>query len=381
MSTPASLAIEYAFTLHVHLAEAIDFGTSAEGDKRFIGITGGHFEGPKANGTILAGGGDWNTVREDGVVHLLAKYSIRTDDGTVISTAARLSEGQEGQEWYTKTWPRFVVEDGKYSWLRQACFVGNLRRPDRPSHVKIDVFELVPPMVVSLNAEPILPTPDFDLGHVDAASALRAKVIEVKEAGRQPPPFPFIFFKPTTTVIGHNEAVVIPKIAQDKQADYEGELCIVVGRDAKDVSIEDALSYVAACTVGNDSSSRKLQCDPSLAGRIPEWGFSKAFDTFAPLGPVLVASQLIADPSKLRLTTSVNSEKRQDEAVSDLFFDCAYLISYLSSGTTLQGSVIMTGTPGGVGFGLDPPQWLRPGDKVEVSISEIGTLRNTVEYA
>lgn len=157
--------------------------------------------------------------------------------------------------------------------------------------------------------------------------------------------------------------------------------CIVVGRDAKDVSIEDALSYVAACTVGNDSSSRKLQCDPSLAGRIPEWGFSKAFDTFAPLGPVLVASQLIADPSKLRLTTSVNSEKRQDEAVSDLFFDCAYLISYLSSGTTLQGSVIMTGTPGGVGFGLDPPQWLRPGDKVEVSISEIGTLRNTVEYA
>ncbi|PSK58627.1 hypothetical protein B9Z65_6642 [Elsinoe australis] len=163
MSAPAPLAIEYAFTLHVDLAEAIDFGTSAEGDKRFIGITGGHFKGPKANGTILAGGGDWNTVREDGVVHLLAKYSIRTDDGTIISVtnegygrasratmkavfandfdhAARLSEGQE---WYTKTWPRFVVEDGKYSWLRQACFVGNLRRPDRPSHVKIDVFELV----------------------------------------------------------------------------------------------------------------------------------------------------------------------------------------------------------------------------------------------
>lgn len=97
---------------------------------------------------------------------------------------------------------------------------------------------------------------------------------------------------------------------------------------------------------------------------------------------MLVSSQLIPDPSKLRLTTSVNGEKRQDEAVSDLLFDCAYLISYLSSGTTLQkGSVIMTGTPGGVGFGLDPPQWLRPGDNMEVSISGIGTLRNTVEYA
>lgn len=123
---------------------------------------------------------------------------------------------------------------------------------------------------------------------------------------------------------------------------------MVLGKDAKDVSISDALSYVGAYTVGNDISARKLQRDASLAGRIPQWGFSKGFDTFAPLGPCLVAGDLISDPSKLRLRTMVDGEIRQDEMVEDLLFDCAYLVSYLSQGTTLQkGSVIMTGTPGG----------------------------------
>lgn len=122
----------------------------------------------------------------------------------------------------------------------------------------------------------------------------------------------------------------------------------MLGRDAKNVSQENALSYVAAYTVGNDVSSRKLQRDPALAGRVPQWGFSKGFDTFAPLGPCLVAGSEIADPKRLLLKTVVDGEVRQEEGVSDLLFDCAYLISYLSQGTTLQkGSVIMTGTPGG----------------------------------
>lgn len=121
-----------------------------------------------------------------------------------------------------------------------------------------------------------------------------------------------------------------------------------MARDAKDVSEADALSYVAAYTCGNDISSRKLQRDLALAGRIPQWGFSKGFDTFAPLGPCLVSSSLIHDPSKLQLRTFVDGEKRQEEGVADLLFECAYLISYLSTGTTLQkGSIIMTGTPGG----------------------------------
>jgi 2-keto-4-pentenoate hydratase/2-oxohepta-3-ene-1,7-dioic acid hydratase in catechol pathway len=123
---------------------------------------------------------------------------------------------------------------------------------------------------------------------------------------------------------------------------------MVIGRDAKNVSPENALSYVAAYTVGNDISARKLQRNPELAGRVPQWGFSKGFDTFAPLGPCLVAASEIPDPSKLLLKTIVDGEVRQEEYVADLLFDCAYLVSYLSQGTTLQkGSVIMTGTPGG----------------------------------
>ncbi|KAL1970563.1 hypothetical protein VTN77DRAFT_4207 [Rasamsonia byssochlamydoides] len=278
-----------------------------------------------------------------------------------------------------------------------------------------------------LRGEPILPHDDFDLGFVTQTDALQARVIagediydttgktrvtdeivtvknvlgplaqndvpilrcvglnygkHIKEAGRTPPPFPFIFFKPNTTVHDHNVPVEIPKVAQDDQADYEGELCLIIGKDAKNVAIEKALDYVAAYTVGNDISSRKLQRDPTLAGRVPQWGFSKGFDSFAPLGPCLVASSLIPDPKELIIKTTIDGELRQNESVSDLIFDCAYLISYLSQGTTLQkGSVIMTGTPGGVGAGLNPPRYLVPGTQMDISISKIGTLRNGVIFA
>ncbi|KAJ6003449.1 hypothetical protein N7451_005996 [Penicillium sp. IBT 35674x] len=279
-----------------------------------------------------------------------------------------------------------------------------------------------------LRGEPVLPeTKEIDLGFVTEADQIEAKVLvgddiydvtgktrltaetvlvkkilspltrddvpilrcvglnyakHIKEAGRKPPPFPFIFFKPTTTIHDHGEAVVIPQIAQNDQADYEGELCIVIGKDAKDVPVEEALDYVAAYTAGNDVSSRKLQRDPAYAGVVPQWGFSKGFDTFAPLGPVLVAASEIADPSLLHLKTIIDGEVRQEEGVSDLLFDCKYLISYLSQGTTLQkGSVIMTGTPGGVGAGLNPPKYLVPGTQMDVFISQIGTLRNNVVFA
>ncbi|KAJ6123780.1 Fumarylacetoacetase C-terminal-like protein [Penicillium samsonianum] len=278
----------------------------------------------------------------------------------------------------------------------------------------------------TLRGEPILLTPTTDLGFITESDKLQARVIEgddlydttgktrvtdeivsvktilgplaqadvpilrcvglnyakhVKEAGRTPPPFPFIFFKPNTTIHDHGAPVAIPQIAQDSQADYEGELCLVIGRDAKNVSPETALSYVAAYTVGNDISARKLQRDPALAGRVPQWGFSKGFDTFAPLGPCLVAASEIPDPSKLLLKTIVDGEVRQEEYVADLLFDCAYLVSYLSQGTTLQkGSVIMTGTPGGVGAGLSPPKYLVPGTQMDVFIDGIGTLRNGVVF-
>ncbi|KAK1985288.1 hypothetical protein LZ30DRAFT_650055 [Colletotrichum cereale] len=278
-----------------------------------------------------------------------------------------------------------------------------------------------------LRGEPILPNGEFDLGDTTEETNLKAKVIvgsdiydtsgetkvtdeivvvkkllgplapedvpilrciglnyatHIKEAGRKPPPFPALFYKPNTTVFDHGADVVIPKLCQDDQADYEGELCIVIGKDAKDIPEEKALDYVAAYTCGNDISSRKLQRDPALAGNVPQWGFSKGFDTYAPLGPCLVRSDLIGDPKSLLLQTKVDGELRQKEGINDLVFDCAYIISYLSSGTTLQkGSVIMTGTPGGVGAGFKPPRWLTPGTQMEVSISKIGTLKNGVRFA
>lgn len=124
--------------------------------------------------------------------------------------------------------------------------------------------------------------------------------------------------------------------------------CMVIGKDAKNVPVDSALDYVAAYTCGNDVSSRKHQRDPKFAGSIPQWGFSKGFDGYAPLGPCLVSTAVIDDPRKLHLKTIVDGEVRQDTPVDDLLFDCAYLISYLSQGTKLQkGCVIMTGTPGG----------------------------------
>ncbi|KAF5235598.1 hypothetical protein FAUST_6966 [Fusarium austroamericanum] len=278
----------------------------------------------------------------------------------------------------------------------------------------------------TLRGEPILPTSEFDIGDAVEQTRLQARVIDgddiydttgatrvtdevvtvktllgpltpadvpilrcvglnyathIREAGRKTPPFPSIFFKPSTTVHDHDMNVVIPRVAQDEQADYEGELVVVIGKDAKNVPENEALEYVAAYTAGNDISSRKWQRDPNLAGGVPQWGFSKGFDTFAPLGPVLVSTELIPSPENLHLQTIVDREVRQDAKLDDLVFSIPRLIAHLSSGTTLQkGSVIMTGTPGGVGAGFNPPKYLVPGTHMEVRISNIGTLRNGVEF-
>lgn len=279
-----------------------------------------------------------------------------------------------------------------------------------------------------LRGEPILPTPDFDVGKTSESTGLQAKVIQVanndifdsatkvtdeiatvktllgpvttaevpiirciglnfikhiQEGGRTLPPFPSTFIKANTCLNDHNAPITIPKIAQDNQADYEGELCFIISRDAKDVSEADAYDYIGGYLAGNDVSSRKLQRDPNLAGTVPQWNFSKGFDTYAPLGPQIVSTKVIPDPSKLHLKTVVNGEVRQSEGIDDLCFKVPYLVSYCSQGTTLKkGTVVMTGTCAGVGYAMATPQFLKPGDVVEVSLSpEVGTLRNTVEYA
>jgi 2-keto-4-pentenoate hydratase/2-oxohepta-3-ene-1,7-dioic acid hydratase in catechol pathway len=172
-------------------------------------------------------------------------------------------------------------------------------------------------------------------------------------------------------------------LAQDNQCDYEGELSIVIAKTGKNIDKEDALEYVAGYVVSNDLSARTWQRDPVYAGGVPQWCFSKGFDKYAPLGPMIVSPQLVGDASNLRLQTWVNEELRQDSSTSDLLFGVKEIISFVSQGTTLeQGTVIMTGTPAGVGMGMKPePRYLNNGDIVKVSIEHLGSVRNKMVWA
>jgi hypothetical protein len=151
-------ALEFAFTLEVDLSPAQDFGNTHCGHRRFIPITGGTAEGPKLKATILPGGGDWNALRDDGVGHVFAKYTIQAEDGTLISVTNEgwirkfenksetdidsHTESKKESEWYARTNPRFEVADGPHDWLNRTLFVGDLHRPTRPNHVTIDVYSV-----------------------------------------------------------------------------------------------------------------------------------------------------------------------------------------------------------------------------------------------
>ncbi|CAL1700052.1 unnamed protein product [Somion occarium] len=197
-----------------------------------------------------------------------------------------------------------------------------------------------------------------------------------EEAKMARPKYPILFYKPPTAIIGPEAPIQIPKVTQPVEQhlpDYEVELTIVIGKAAKDVSEADALDYVLAYTAGNDTSFRYHQ----LA--VSQWGFSKGFDDATPLGPCLVAARTI-DPQNLPLKTIVNGKTLQDGTTSDQIFTVRQTIAHLSQGTTLlPGSIIMTGTPKGVGFVKKPPIYLKHGDDIAVWIGGgIGTLANPV---
>ncbi|MCJ1302721.1 hypothetical protein MMC08_005525 [Hypocenomyce scalaris] len=204
----------------------------------------------------------------------------------------------------------------------------------------------------------------------------------IKEGGRTPPPYPSIFIKPSACVANWDEDVPIPEIATDNGCDYEGELCFVVGKEAKDVPEQDALSYIAGYCVGNDVSSRKWQRDPAYAGGVPQWCFSKGFDKYAPLGAVLGSPEVLGAADDLDLKTSVNGELRQDSNTSDLLFNVPKILAFITQGTTIApGTVVMTGTPAGVGMGFQPkPKYLGHGDVVQVSIGGLGMVKNRVVF-
>ncbi|CAG8518337.1 4370_t:CDS:2 [Acaulospora colombiana] len=199
-----------------------------------------------------------------------------------------------------------------------------------------------------------------------------------KETNKPLPRHPILFIKPSTSLQDPFAPIKVPYIATDNQIDYEAELAVVIKKPCKNVSKEGALDYVLGYTASNDVSARKWQGMNKGSG---QWCFSKGFDTFCPIGPVLVSSRIIRNPNALGIRTRVNNNTLQDSNTRDMIFDVPELISFLSRGTTLQpGSLILTGTPEGVGFVREPPIYLQDGDEVSIEIDEIGTLTNNVEY-
>jgi 2-keto-4-pentenoate hydratase/2-oxohepta-3-ene-1,7-dioic acid hydratase in catechol pathway len=196
------------------------------------------------------------------------------------------------------------------------------------------------------------------------------------ESKSQIPENPMLFIKAGNTLNHPGAAIRIPR--RSSMIDYEGELAVVIGRDAKNVSKADALRYVFGYTIANDVSARDWQREKSLGGG--QFARGKSFDGFCPLGPDIVTADEIPDPNRLMLKTTLNGQVMQDKSTSDMIFDVPTLIESLSSTMTVRaGSVILTGTPEGVGFARNPPVWLKAGDKVAIEIEKIGRLENTVE--
>jgi 2-keto-4-pentenoate hydratase/2-oxohepta-3-ene-1,7-dioic acid hydratase in catechol pathway len=195
------------------------------------------------------------------------------------------------------------------------------------------------------------------------------------EGGSPPPDYPILFMKNLGAATGHMQPVTIPTICED-EVDYEGELAVVIGKAAKNVSKADALNYVLGYSAANDISARIWQAEKGGS----QWCRGKGFDTFAPIGPVLVTADEIPDPQTLDIATVLNGQEVQHSNTKDMIFDVATLISFLSEGTTLQpGTVILTGTPEGVGWARSPKLTLNHGDHVTVTIANIGTLENHIE--
>ncbi len=190
------------------------------------------------------------------------------------------------------------------------------------------------------------------------------------EAGHQVPDYPAVFAKFANTVIGPGEPIILPAEAPN-EVDYEAELAIVIGKTCRNVSENEALDYVLGYTCGNDVSAR--DCQMRLDG---QWARGKSFDTFCPLGPWIETD---LDPSDLRVRLILNGQVMQDGRTSQMLFPPARLVSYLSRQfTLLPGTVIMTGTPEGVGYFRKPPVFLKDGDEVTVEVEGIGSLTNPV---
>jgi 2-keto-4-pentenoate hydratase/2-oxohepta-3-ene-1,7-dioic acid hydratase in catechol pathway len=199
--------------------------------------------------------------------------------------------------------------------------------------------------------------------------------LHAAEGKKETPPVPLLFQKAGNSLNHPGHPIPLPK--NSAKVDYEGELAVVIGRTAKDVGRNSALDYVFGYTCANDVTARDWQQDRNLGGG--QFTRGKSFDGFCPLGPWIVTADEIPDPAACRIRTLINGRVMQDQGDETMVFDIPALIESLSSTMTLRpGTVILTGTPSGVGFARNPPVWLRSGDVVQVEIQGIGTLENPV---
>jgi len=199
-----------------------------------------------------------------------------------------------------------------------------------------------------------------------------------EESGAKIPKFPIVFYKNLASVQHPWAPILLPKNLPSEKVDYECELAVILGRVCRDATEENALDYVLGYTCANDVSARDWQIERGGS----QWCRAKSFDTFCPLGPILVTADEIPDPQVLAIRTVLNGETVQDWNTGDMIFPVRQLIAFLSADTTLPaGTVILTGTPQGVGMARTPPLWMKDGDEVTVDIDGIGALTNPVKQA
>ena len=192
-----------------------------------------------------------------------------------------------------------------------------------------------------------------------------------EETGMEVPPEPIIFFKATSAIVGPNDDIHIPK--NSKKSDWEVELGVVIGKEAKYVSEDQAQEYIAGYCVVNDLSERAFQLEHS-----GQWVKGKSCDTFGPIGPYLVTKDEITDPQNLSMWLDVNGKRMQDGSTKTMIFSAKYIVYYLSQFMSLNpGDIIATGTPPGVGGGMKPPVFLKAGDKMKLGIEGLGEQNQT----
>ena len=198
------------------------------------------------------------------------------------------------------------------------------------------------------------------------------------EIGAKTPDYPVVFLKFSGALCGPKAPILLPRNMSSDAVDYEAELAVVIGRDCLNATRETALDFVWGYTAANDVSARDWQIDKGGS----QWCRGKSFDSFCPLGPVLVSKDEIPQPNELAIKAILNGQTVQDWNTSDMIFDVPAIIEFLSADSTLPaGTVILTGTPQGVGMAREPNLWLKDGDEVTIEIEKIGALTNPVKAA